>query len=304
MIPNSFFEELQKNGIEYRENEIMQQHTSFKIGGAADVFISIKSADQLRSVLLSINKYEIPMFILGHGSNILVSDSGIEGAVISLEALNEITVEGNTITAGAGALLSLVCKSAQCASLSGLEFAYGIPASVGGALYMNAGAYGGEMADVVVSACCIDREGNIKTLEAKDLALGYRTSIFKQNGLIILSVCFSLKCGDGQKILADMEDFLSRRKSKQPLEFPSAGSTFKRPVGYFAGALIEQNGLKGFSVGGAQVSEKHAGFVINRGGATARDVRTLMNEVRKKVLESDGVELHPEVIFVGREEED
>ncbi len=303
MISDSFFEKLKENGIEYKRNELMSEHTSFKIGGAADVFICPKTEDELVLVLRLLNESGVPFFVLGRGSNLLVSDSGIDGAVISLKCMDAVSVSENRLTCGAGAVLSHVCRAAQEASLSGMEFAYGIPASVGGALFMNAGAYGGEMADIVESAHCVDCYGNTVTLLKEKMALGYRTSVFKTNGLIILSVTFSLKAGDRDGIFKAMEDFMSRRRSKQPLEYPSAGSTFKRPVGYFAGALIEKNGLKGFSFGGAQVSEKHAGFVINKGGATAQDVCRLMAHVQSVVMKNDGVELHPEVIFIGRKEE-
>ena len=230
----------------------------------------------------------------------MVSDGGIEGAVISLSGINGISAEGEKITCGAGAMLSSVCLKALSLSLTGLEFAYGIPGTAGGALYMNAGAYGGQIADVIESAECLNAAGDIKTLKKEDMQLGYRSSIFKKGGLIIISLTLALKKGDKAEIKAEMDDLLNRRKQKQPLEYPSAGSTFKRPEGYFAGALIEKNGLKGSAVGGAQVSEKHAGFVINRGGATAADVKALIGKIQKKVFENDGVMLEPEVIFTGR----
>ena len=246
------------------------------------------------------NELEIPYFILGNGSNLLVSDGGIEGAVISLSGINGISSDGEKITCGAGAMLSSVCLKALSLSLTGLEFAYGIPGMAGGALYMNAGAYGGQMADVIESAECLTASGEIKTLKKEDMRLGYRSSVFKNGGLIIISLTLALKKGDKTEIKTEMDDLLNRRKQKQPLEYPSAGSTFKRPEGYFAGALIEKNGLKGLTVGGAQVSEKHAGFVINRGGATAADVKALIGKIQKKVFENDGVMLEPEVIFKGR----
>lgn len=286
--------------IEYAKNESMSRHTTFKIGGNADVFVSIKSHEQLKQVLTLTKELEIPYFVLGKGSNLLVSDKGIAGVVISLDGLNEITVDGNTVVCGAGASLRSVCLAVQKQSLSGLEFAYGIPGTVGGALYMNAGAYGGEMSQVVKSATAIDKQGKLLELTAGEMQLGYRTSVFKNSELIITSVTLELKQGDGQQIKAAMDDFFARRRDKQPLEFPSAGSTFKRPEGYFAGALIEQNNLKGVSVGGAQVSEKHAGFVINTGNATCKDVLTLIEKIKDVVKNADGVELEPEVIFVGR----
>ena len=291
---------LENENIEYRQNEPMRAHTTFKIGGEADIFIIPASPAALIYAVKKCNELEIPYFILGNGSNLLVSDGGIEGAVISLSGINGISSDGEKITCGAGAMLSSVCLKALSLSLTGLEFAYGIPGTAGGALYMNAGAYGGQMADVIESAECLTASGEIKTLKKEDMRLGYRSSVFKKGGLIIISLTFALKKGDKAEIKAEMDELLNRRKQKQPLEYPSAGSTFKRPEGYFAGALIEKNGLKGLTVGGAQVSEKHAGFVINRGGATAADVKALIGKIQKKVFENDGVMLEPEVIFTGR----
>ena len=286
--------------IEYVKNEPMNRHTTFKIGGNADVFIKVKNEDELRLIISLACEYNMPYFILGRGSNLLVSDQGIEGIVISLDGIDSIKINGDTVVCGAGASLRALCIAAQKASLSGLEFAYGIPGTVGGALYMNAGAYGGEMSQVVVSATAIDSKGNIIEFLLPDMKLGYRTSVFKNTNLIITSVAFKLKQDDSAKIKAAMDDFFARRRDKQPLEYPSAGSTFKRPEGYFAGALIEKNKLKGVSVGGAQVSEKHAGFVINTGSATCQDVLSLIKKVQDTVKEADGVQLEPEVIFVGR----
>ena len=291
---------LESENIEYRLNEPMRAHTTFKIGGEADIFIIPASPAALISAVKKCAELEIPYFILGNGSNLLVSDGGIEGAVISLAGINGISAKGEKITCGAGAMLSSVCLKALSLSLTGLEFAYGIPGTAGGALYMNAGAYGGQMADVIESAECLTASGDIKTLKKEDMQLGYRSSIFKKGGLIIISLTLALKKGDKAEIKAEMDELLNRRKQKQPLEYPSAGSTFKRPDGYFAGALIEKNGLKGLTVGGAQVSEKHAGFVINRGGATAADVKALIGKIQKTVFENDGVMLEPEVIFTGR----
>ena len=291
---------LESENIEYRQNEPMRAHTTFKIGGEADIFIIPASPAALISAVKKCTELEIPSFILGNGSNLLVAGGGIEGAVISLAGINGISSDGEKITCGAGAMLSSVCLKALSLSLTGLEFAYGIPGTAGGALYMNAGAYGGQMADVIESAECLTASGEIKTLKKEDMRLGYRSSVFKKGGLIIISLTLALKKGDKAEIKAEMDELLNRRKQKQPLEYPSAGSTFKRPEGYFAGALIEKNGLKGSAVGGAQVSEKHAGFVINRGGATAADVKALIGKIQKKVFENDGVMLEPEVIFTGR----
>ena len=286
--------------IEYKALEPMSLHTSFKIGGNADLFVLPTNKAMLCDIIGFLNENKTPYFILGKGSNLLVSDKGIEGVVISLLSLNDITVNGNIVKADAGASLAAVCKACLENDLTGLEFAYGIPGTVGGALYMNAGAYGGEMSMVVTSAEVLTADGKIESISASDMALGYRTSCFKENGAIILSVSFMLKKGNGSEIKALMEDFLSRRKDKQPLEYPSAGSTFKRPEGYFAGALIEKNGLKGKSIGNAEVSEKHAGFVINKGGATESEVSALIKHIADVVKENDGVSLEPEVIFVGR----
>ena len=286
--------------IEYVLGEPMSRHTTFKIGGNADAFVRVKDESELKTVISLAKEFDVPCFILGKGSNLLISDEGIEGVVISVDGINDIKIDGDTIVCGAGVSLRALCIAAQKASLSGLEFAYGIPGTVGGALYMNAGAYGGEMSQVVVSATVIDHDGNTHSLRLEQMNLGYRTSVFKNTDLIITSVKFKLKRGNANEIKAAMDDFFARRRDKQPLEFPSAGSTFKRPEGYFAGALIEKNNLKGVSVGGAQVSEKHAGFVINTGNATCSDVLSLIKNVQETVRAADGVDLEPEVIFVGR----
>lgn len=295
----AFKKALFENNTEYRENEPMSLHTTFKIGGVADIFVYPENSEEIKTVLSLAKRHGVPYFVIGRGSDLLVSDSGIRGAVISLSKLNGITAESENIICKAGAALSKVCIKALDAGLSGLEFAYGIPGSVGGALYMNAGAYGGEMSDVVVGAYCIDKNGKDIYIGADDMKLGYRSSVFKENEFIITEAVLKLKHGEKGKIKSEMEEFLARRASKQPLEYPSAGSTFKRPQGYYAGALIEKNGLKGISVGNAQVSEKHAGFIINKGSATAADVKNLIDTVSEKVFEGDGVKLEPEVIFVG-----
>ncbi len=286
--------------IEYALNEPMNRHTTFKIGGNADVFVKVKSIDELKCLITLSKEFNVPYFILGKGSNLLVSDKGIEGLVISLDGLDSIKIDGDTMICGAGASLRAVCLAAQKASLSGLEFAYGIPGTLGGALYMNAGAYGGEMSQVVTKATAIDAAANEIEFSLSDMKLGYRTSAFKNTDLIITSVTIKLNYGDAKTIKSEMDDIFSRRRDKQPLEYPSAGSTFIRPEGYFAGALIEQNNLKGTSVGGAQVSEKHAGFVINTGEATCQDVLDLIEKIKQTVKRADGVDLEPEVIFVGR----
>lgn len=300
MSLNALIRFCEDNSVEFKIDEPMCLHTSFKIGGAADIFISVRASAQLSAVLKMCGELNIPHFIIGKGSNLLVSDYGIEGAVISLLNMNGVSVTEEEITCGAGAALSDVCRAALDNSLSGIEFAYGIPGSIGGAVYMNAGAYGGEISAAVSSAECLTPDGSLLKVQAKDMNFGYRKSVFKENGMTVVSTVLRLKKGDKKEIEEKMEDYISRRKSKQPLEYPSAGSFFKRPEGYFAGALIEKNGLKGATVGGAQVSCKHAGFIINRGGATCQDVKELSRKVSDTVFSADGIRLEPEVIFIGR----
>lgn len=287
--------------IEYTKNECMKDHTTFRIGGPADFFVKVNSAKQLSLLVKELNKTKTPYFVIGKGANLLVSDKGIDGVVISLSGMNGISVEGDTVIAEGGATISTVCMRAADNALSGLEFAYGIPASVGGALYMNAGAYGGEMSQAVVWAEYIDELGELKTVKNEEMKLGYRQSVFKGKNYIITKVAFKLVPAKTADIKAKMEELYNQRRSKQPLEFASAGSTFKRPQGYFAGALIEQSGLKGTRIGEAEVSEKHAGFIINRGNATAKDVKELMKKVTDTVFQKNGVILEPEVIFIGKE---
>lgn len=280
--------------------EAMSQHTTFKIGGPADYFLMPDKGEDVGRVIKICKEKEIPYFILGNGSNLLVGDGGYRGAVIQIyRNMSSVTVEGNEIRAQAGALLSAVAAAAKNASLTGFEFAGGIPGTIGGAVVMNAGAYGGEMKDVLTEVTVMNAEGDIFTLPTEELELGYRTSIIKTVGYIVLEAKIRLKEGDPEVIRETMKDLTIRRTTKQPLEYPSAGSTFKRPEGYFAGKLIMDSGLAGYQVGGAQVSEKHCGFVINAGGATARDVRTLMDNVRDIVYKKYGVTLEPEVKFLG-----
>ena len=280
--------------------EAMSQHTTFKIGGPADYFLMPDKGEDVGRVIKICKEKEIPYFILGNGSNLLVGDGGYRGAVIQIyRNMSSVTVEGNEVTAQAGALLSAVAAAAKNASLTGFEFAGGIPGTIGGAVVMNAGAYGGEMKDVLTEVTVMNAEGDIFTLPTEELELGYRTSIIKTAGYIVLEAKIRLKEGDPEVIRETMKDLTIRRTTKQPLEYPSAGSTFKRPEGYFAGKLIMDSGLAGYQVGGAQVSEKHCGFVINAGGATARDVRTLMDNVRDIVYKKYGVTLEPEVKFLG-----
>ena len=280
------------------ENEPLYTRTSFKIGGPADLLIECREISNLPVLLKEIKANEIPLTVMGNGSNLLVSDSGIKGVVLVI-ADDSVTVLGDTIKASAGVKLSKLCNVALENGLSGLEFGFGIPGTVGGAVYMNAGAYGGEIKQVITSVTSITRSGEIVTRNVDELELGYRTSVFKENTDVILSAEFKLMQDEKETIREKMYDFLSRRKDKQPLEFPSAGSTFKRPEGHFAGALIEQCGLKGFSIGGAEVSTKHAGFVINRGNATCNDVKELIKHIQETVFSKTGVMLETEVIYLG-----
>lgn len=280
--------------------EAMSRHTTFKIGGPADYFLMPDKDTDVGRIVKICKESAIPYFILGNGSNLLVGDGGYRGAVIQIyKNMSAVTVEGTEITVQAGALLSSVAAAAKNAALTGFEFAGGIPGTMGGAVVMNAGAYGGEMKDVLIEVTVMDEEGEIVTLPADKLELGYRTSIIKTAGYIVLEAKLQLKEGNPEVIRETMKDLTIRRTTKQPLEYPSAGSTFKRPEGYFAGKLIMDSGLAGYQVGGAQVSEKHCGFVINAGGATARDVRTLMDNVRDIVYKKYGVALEPEVKFLG-----
>ncbi len=283
--------------IPYLLREPMRCHTTFKTGGDARVFVEPRDEPGLRDVLrLCADCGEDPL-ILGNGSNLLVSDSGLDRVVIRIgEGLDGVRlVDETTVEAGAGATLAKLCKFALEEGLSGLEFAYGIPGSVGGAVFMNAGAYGGEMKDVVRTVRFLDKNGRPGSLSGDALGFHYRSSAFQQMGVVITSVVLQLKPGDKTAIEAKMRELLGRRKDKQPLEYPSAGSVFKRPEGYYAGALIEQSGLKGKTIGGAQVSEKHAGFIVNIGGATTKDVTDLIAYCQKEVFDRFGVRLEPEI---------
>lgn len=289
-----------QENIEYICDAMMCDYTTFRIGGKADFLALPDSVRKLEALVNCSKECGIDYTVVGKGSNLLVADGGIRGLVIVTSHMDDIELlSDNTVVCSAGTPLIKLCIFALENSLGGLEFAYGIPGTVGGAAYMNAGAYGGEMKDVVVSCSHIDNDGKNGVFTAEELAFGYRKSIYEENGFIITGVTLKLFESTKEEIRAKMNDFLSRRKDKQPLEFPSAGSTFKRPEGYFAGALIEQCGLKGYSVGGAQVSEKHAGFVINKGGATAQDVLDLVENVKNTVLNETGVLLEPEIKFVG-----
>ena len=280
--------------------EPMDRHTTFRIGGPADYFLIPETYEQIQKILEICRREELPYFILGNGSNLLVSDQGYRGVIIqTFRNFSGVTVDGNKIRAASGALLSAIAAAAKNASLTGFEFAGGIPGTLGGAVVMNAGAYGGEMKDVLEEVTVMDQEGQIRILKVDELEMGYRTSIIKKAGYLVLEAVIALEPGDQERIKERMRELTEQRTSKQPLEYPSAGSTFKRPEGYFAGKLIMDCGLRGYRVGGAQVSEKHCGFVINTGGATAQDVRTLMQNVSDKVFEKYGVTLETEVKFLG-----
>ena len=281
-------------------DEPMKRHTTFRIGGPADFFLLPSTVDEVRGILEICREEELPYFILGNGSNLLVSDKGYRGVIIQLyRNFSNISVEGNEICASSGALLSQIAAAARNASLTGFEFAGGIPGTLGGAVFMNAGAYGGELKDVLKEAVVMTEQGEILTLPVEKLDMGYRTSRIKKVGYLVLEARLVLEQGDMDKIRDITKDLTEKRVSKQPLEYPSAGSTFKRPEGYFAGKLIMDAGLRGYQVGDAQVSEKHCGFVINKGNATAADVLTLIENVREKVQEQFGVTLEPEVKFLG-----
>lgn len=295
----NLIEQLQKAGIPLAEQEPMTRRTTFGIGGPA-LLLRPRSRAELQAAMTLCREAGEEPFILGRGSNLLVSDSGISRPVIQLDGdFTAITREGNTLRCGAGASLIAVCRAAAENSLSGIEWGYGIPGSLGGGVYMNAGAYGGELRDVLTEVTFLDEAGEYRTLPAAELSLSYRHSIFEDRpGTVIVGAVLTLTPGDPAAIRAAMEDYMSRRREKQPLEYGSAGSTFKRPVGNYASALVDQCGLKGLSVGGAEVSRKHAGFIINRGGATAADVKKLIAEVQRIVREKTGYTLECEVKFI------
>lgn len=286
--------------VEILVAEPMKNHTTFRIGGPADALALPKTPEEVAEVVHFCHEHAQPYYVLGNGSNLLVSDEGYRGLVLQLyRNFNDIQVNGETITVQSGAMLAAVARTAYQTGLTGLEFASGIPGTIGGAVVMNAGAYGGEMKNVLKEVTVLTKEGEVLVIPAKALELGYRTSVIPKNGWIVLGAVLQLKKGDQEQILARMEELKEQRITKQPLDLPSAGSTFKRPEGYFAGKLIMDAGLRGFTVGGAQVSEKHCGFVVNRGNATAADVWELICEVKRRVKEMTGVELEPEVKMLG-----
>ena len=281
-------------------DEPMSKHTTFQIGGPADLFVTPDDADELAEAVAACKEVETPFFLLGCGSDLLVSDEGYRGVVLAVgDGITDLTVEGENLVCEAGVTLADAAEMACALGLSGLEFACGIPGTVGGAVFMNAGAYGGQIADVLVGIRALTPDGERVELGVDELAMGYRTSRVKTDGLIVLSATFELEKADEEGIRAKMDDLTRQREEKQPLELPSAGSTFKRPEGHFAGKLIMDAGLKGYQVGGAAVSEKHAGFVVNVGGATAADVHAVIEHVQAEVLRQFGVSLEPEVLFLG-----
>ena len=285
-----------------REEEYLRHHTTFKIGGPADLFVEPTTMAELSFALRTIHEFDVPVTIIGCGSNILVKDGGIRGAVVSVRHMTQIMdCNDNVLCIGSGYMLKDASEFAWENGLTGLEFAIGIPGTLGGAVFMNAGAYDGEMSHVVIAVRAVDFQGNIKEYDASHLDFGYRHSVFHDNHEVIGEVIMTLKPGDKNVIKARMDELTEKRESKQPLEFASAGSTFKRPPGYFAGTLIEQTGLKGLSVGDAQVSHKHAGFVINTGSASAKDVLDLIAEVQRRVYDQHGVHLEPEVRMIGED---
>ena len=289
-----------KHGCNVIENADMQKYTSFKIGGSAQLLVEPNSTDALSDILKACKSEGIKPIVIGNGSNIIVRDDGVQGVVIVMgDAFSKIEYCGNNmVRAQAGATLAKLCNFALEYSLDGLEFAYGIPGTIGGAAFMNAGAYGGEMKDVIMVVNHMTLDGEKGSFQGDELAFSYRNSVYVNADLIITSVLFYLNSGNPDAIKNRMDDIIARRRAKQPLEYPSAGSTFKRPEGHFAGALIEECGLKGKSVGGAQISEKHAGFIINKGGATAQDVLNLIELVQDTVKREKGVLLEPEVRII------
>ncbi|WP_412733826.1 UDP-N-acetylmuramate dehydrogenase [Heyndrickxia acidicola] len=290
---------IDKNNI--KTDEYLRNHTYTKLGGKADLLVTPATYEEVQSLVQFSNKEAVPFTLLGNGSNLIVKDGGLRGIVILLKNFHQITVEGNQLKAQSGAAIISASRKALEARLSGLEFACGIPGTVGGALFMNAGAYGGEIKDVLDYALVVDKEGNLVKRMAADLALDYRHSNISENGDIVLEAVFSLTPGNYEEIKAVMDDLTERRESKQPLEYPSCGSVFKRPPGYFAGKLIQDSGLQGTRIGGAEVSKKHAGFIVNIDNATATEYIALIRHVQKTVKENFDVALEREVRIIGED---
>lgn len=299
-LENELYRIVGKENVKIEEP--MRKHTTFRIGGPAKYFVTPQTTEELGQLVLLCNAEKTPYFVLGHGSNLLVSDKGIQSVVIQLDSnFSDFTIKDGRVYAQAGVMLSRLGQATKEASLTGFEFAAGIPGTLGGAVVMNAGAYGGEMKDIVEFVQLMDQEGNLFEKSGEEMEFAYRHSIVEEEGYIVVGATLKLVHGDRKAIEERMEELATARKTKQPLEYPSAGSTFKRPEGYFAGKLIMDAGLRGYQLGGAQVSEKHCGFVINKGDATAQDVIQLMKNVREKVYEEFQVELEPEVKMVGEE---
>lgn len=292
-------ERIKKQGIAFEENLPLSQYTTFRVGGKCPLAVFPENAAECSAVLAILNEEHIPYFVLGNGSNILASDRGYSGVLIMTERMRRLSCEETRIRCGAGVSLSKFCSFALENGLGGAEFAWGIPGSVGGAVYMNAGAYGGEISNIIESCTFLDKHGKVCTLTADKLEFSYRHSLFTGSGYIILEAVFSLKQARNEDIKAKMDDYITRRTSKQPLDKPSAGSTFKRPKGAYAAALIEQCGLKGYGIGGARVSEKHGGFIVNEDHATAADITALIQTVQKTVELKTGFRLSCEVIPLG-----
>ena len=282
--------------------ESMASHTTFRIGGLADCFVQLENTEQLIKVQKYLSQVGVPFFVLGNGSNLLVSDAGFRGAILQIgPKMNRVTVEGNVIVAQAGASMAQIARTAMEHELTGMEFASGIPGTIGGGVVMNAGAYGGELSQIVTQVNVVNSEGGIMELDNETMEFGYRTSTIRNNPFTVTEVILRLEKGDRQQIRERMEELAAKRREKQPLEYPSAGSTFKRPAGHYAGQLIMEAGLRGLQCGGAKVSDKHCGFVINTGNATAEDVRKLIREVQARVKDQFNVDLETEVLFLGWE---
>lgn len=282
--------------------ESMASHTTFRIGGLADCFVQLENTEQLIKVQKYLSQVGVPFFILGNGSNLLVSDAGFRGVILQIgPKMNRVTVEGNVIVAQAGASMAQIARTAMEHELTGMEFASGIPGTIGGGVVMNAGAYGGELSQIVTQVSVVNNEGEIMELDNETMEFGYRTSTIRNNPFTVTEVILRLEKGDRRQIRERMEELAAKRRDKQPLEYPSAGSTFKRPAEHYAGQLIMEAGLRGFQCGGAKVSDKHCGFVINTGNATAEDVRKLIREVQARVKDQFNVDLETEVLFLGWE---
>lgn len=284
-----------------KANEPMKNHTSFQVGGPADLFLMPQTLTELQKVLEICKNSEKPFYLMGNGSNLIVKDSGYKGIIINTRGLNQVNAVGESLIAEPGISLKKLAQVALKEKLTGLEFASGIPGSLGGAVTMNAGAYDGEMKGIIKSIIVITEDGSLKTIPAEQCHFGYRSSVLQQHPWVLVSVELSLKKGDDQAIAAKMQDLNSQRQAKQPLEYPSAGSTFRRPAGYYAGKLVQDAGFQGYSIGGAQVSEKHSGFVINKGGATASDILNLIHAIQAGVKEKFDVDLKTEVIVIGND---